>query len=411
MALNEIDLAQVKRSGEHFKKTLRELFENIPPKSRSIIGLHRWTKVNKSTCQRLVQALTKSTDGIDVVIKLPGPDGLQQFIKKFKKLFEDKSKLGDFDQMIQEYQNLIFSYASSQSNLKRVLLQSSSKTNLNREQYFKKLRMQAYQTNRELTGESIDLYFGIHVIKENKEDKTTVDETVVANRIGVELAKNARPFVQTFTANQGSSDLLPPVAVAQHDFFEESKKGHNEYLLTDFSSPDIGKSFAGVGSLGNNLIYNQNLNPSLTEKFDITMAFQVLKGQKSPLHGGPKVMSQGLMQRSPAKKLILLTLMNKKLDKRSAVQGGCYPSSVRALEIGHNPEDLWSDKFSDSSEIKILDTDSESMAEKTGVDNADQLIAEVMRLLRDDVTNYTGYFLEVDYPLWLTSQRFYFDFS
>ncbi len=411
MPLTEIDLAQLQRSGEHFKKILRETFENIPPNARSIAGIARWTGLNKSSCQRLVQALTKTNDGIDVIVNLPGPNSLTQFSNKFKKLIDNQSCLDDFEQMTEEYQNLIFSFATSQSELKRILQQSMAQGNIVREPYFKRLRKQAYEINKELTGESVDLYFGVHVIRENKNVPTRIDEIVVANRVGVELAKNARPFVQTFSGNQPGLMIEKPNSVDRNNFSSSHDAGNKEYLFRDFSTPEIEKCFAGVGSLGNNLIYNHSLLPKDKKKFDITTAFLEMQFQDSPLHGGPTILCQGLMQRSPAKKLILLTLMNKNLDKRSTVQGGCYPSSMRALEAGHNAEELWNDKFSDSPEIKLFYPESENLAGKTGVANVDDLIAETMFFLSEDPADYVGYYLELEYPLWLTSQRFYFDFS
>ncbi len=214
MVLKEVDLVQVRRSGEHFKKILRETFDNIPRSAHSIAGMSRWTGINKSSCQRLVQALTKSSSGVDVIITLPGPSGLKQFSSKFKRLIKNKECLENFQQLIEEYQNLIFEYATSQAELKKLLLKSQLTGVANKDAYQKKQRKEAYTTNREITGESIDLYIGFHVVRVNKEDANYIDEIAIAYRKGVELAKNARPYVQAFGGNQNVITVSKPISVS-----------------------------------------------------------------------------------------------------------------------------------------------------------------------------------------------------
>ncbi|TQV89734.1 hypothetical protein [Aliikangiella coralliicola] len=411
MALREIDLVQVRRSGEHFKKTLREIFEHIPRTAHSIAGLARWTGVNKSTCQRLVQALTKSVDGIDVIITLPGPGGLNQINSKFKKLINDQESLSNFAQMVGEYENLIFDYATSQSELKRILLQSQAQGAGTKDSYTRKLRKVAYETNREISGETVDLYVAIHVLRVNKDDDSYLDELVVANRVGVELSRNARPFVQAFSGNQKAITVTKPVSVNSTNIHEKVTNESGEYLLEDFSTMDIESCFSGVGSLKNSLIYNHTLAPVDSKKFDISVVFLDYKTQRNPIQHEHKIFCQSLMQRSPAKRIFMLSLIEKELDRASTIQSGCYPSSIKAHEIGHNPEDLWSERFSDSAEIKLFKPTEEGIGTKSNIPHIDALMSQVFEILGDDPARYIGYHLDLDYPLWLTSQRIYYDFS
>jgi hypothetical protein len=411
MALREVDLTLVRRSGEHFKKILKETFEHIPRSAQSIAGMARWTGINKSSCQRLVQAVTKTTGGLDVIITLPGPSALEQFNSKFKKLIDDQDCIENFQQLISEYQNLIFEFATSQSELKKLLIHSQAQGSANKDAYLKKQRKQAYQTNREITGESVDLYIGLHFIRTNSEDPNYIDEIVVANRVGVELAKNARPFVQAFGGNQNEVRVDKPFLLTEDNISADYFGKEKDFLMADFSTPGIERCFAGIGSLGNNLIYNHSLPPIDGKKFDITIAYGEVKAQRNPSNSEHKILCQSLMQRSPAKRIILLTLIEKQLDKDCHLNAGCYPSSMKAQEAANNPEELWSDRILDAPEVKLFNPEIEKMSVKCGLNHFDELIEHSAALIGDDLNRYVGYYLDVDYPLWLTSQRFYFDFS
>ncbi|MET1256883.1 hypothetical protein [Aliikangiella maris] len=412
MVLNEVDLRQVRRIGDHFKKILREVFEHIPRSAHSIAGMSRWTGINKSTCQRLVQALTKTQDGIDVIVTLPGTSGLNQFYNRFKSLLKDEACLEDFHQLITEYQNLIFNYASSQSELKRRLLFSRAHSTTSKDTYTEKLRKNAFELNKEISGEEVDLYLGINISRVNKRSPTYLDEIIVANRIGVQLTKHARPFVQPFSGSFREMELKDPQLFSEKDAANVKASQSGSFIFSDFSTPQIEKCFTGVGGLRNNfLIFNHTLEPVNCNKFDITITNLDIKSQSNPMRKGHKVICQNIMQRSPARRLVLLSLIERELDKYRSIQAGCYPISLKAMEIGHSPEDLWSERFADTPEIKLFNPTEELLSSKSGISHIDDLLAQTFLLIGDDPNNYVGYYLDVEYPLWQTSHRFYYEFN
>ena len=410
MALNEAEVAQVRRAGEHFKKILRSTFELFPRSARSIAGLARWTRINKSTCQRFVQALTKSNDGIDVILTLPGASGLKQLEKSFNSLLESSSDLLEFNKMVDEYEDLILQFAASQSELKRQLLKYQNKSTQSFSAYNRKLKKDAYQINRDIAGESVDAYLGIHYFRINPDDPTFLDEFIIANKQGVELSKSARPFVQNFGGNLNEIEIKDPVTIeaGNQKAFDQNTSG--EYLLADYSTPQISQCYAGVGNLRNTLIYNHTVEPINSAPFNITLAHLDTKTQPNPLSDSHKIICQSLMQRSPAKRLILVALMDKTLDKGCDIQAGCYPMSVKIHEKGHQPEDFWSERFSDSPEIKLFSPDDKSLSLKLKMEKVDSLIESGFKLLNENAEDYVGYFIDIEYPLWLTSHRFYFTF-
>lgn len=411
MLLSDSEVAQIRRAGEHFKKVLRELFDTLPRSARSIAGMARWSGVNKSTCQRLVQALTKASDGVDVIVTLPGSSALQQVSEQFKRLLEFTDVLAEFDRMIEQYEELILKYASSQAELKRLLVKYQSLESPSLQSYNRTLKKSAYDANKEVTGESVDAYIGLHFIRQNRQDKNLLDEMIVASKFGVELSTSARPFVQSFSGNFSELEISAPLSLNQQNKSAFNNQRNGEYLLTEYSTPGVENCYAGVGNLKNSLIYNHTLHQFDRQKFDITLAHLDVKTQANPLSDDYKIVCQSLMQRSPAKRLVIMTFIEKELDLSSSVQGGCYPSSIKAHEKGHRPEDLWSERFSDSPEIKLISPEERQLSLKLKVDQLDNIIADSFALLGEQRENFAGYYMDVDYPLWLTSHRFYFVFK
>lgn len=410
MSLNEAEVAQIRRAGEHFKKVLRETFELFPRSARTIAGLARWTKINKSTCQRFVQALTKSSDGIDVIVTLPGISGLKQLEKTINQLLQKNEGLKSFTSMVAEYEDLILEFATSQSELKRSLQKFQNRSSRSFSSYNRKLKKDAYELNRELTGESVDTYVGAHFFRINKDDKNFLDEMIVSQKVGVELTKFARPFVQNFGGNLTAISINDPVTINSGNLDSFKRKESGEYLLEEFSSPGIENCYAGLGNLKDSLVYNHTLENNSLSNFDIALAHYDYKTQPNPLTDEHKIICQSIMQRSPAKRLVLMALVDKWLDKGSDIQSGCYPASVRIHEKDHQPEDLWSERFTDVPEIKLFQPGDGSLSAKLRLNNIDRLIDLGFELLDEEPSNFTGYFIETEYPLWLTSHRFYFKF-
>ncbi|MFT4927790.1 MAG: hypothetical protein ACI8WB_003904 [Phenylobacterium sp.] len=411
MAFNEVELAQVRRSGEHFKKILRETFEQLPRSARSIAGLARLTGVNKSTCQRLVQALTKSHDGVDVIVTLPGQTGLRQLSDVFAGLITDQESVQNFAQFVEQYEDLILQYASSQSELKRLLLKFQNKSTESFEAYQKKLKKSAFETNKEISGESVECYLGIHIYRVNPQDDSFIDELIVSNRSGIHLTKSARPFVQSYAGNLSKISIGDPVKLDSSNVAEQNLTVSSEYLLSEFSTPDIERCYAGVGNMKNTLIYNHTLAPIECNQFDITLARMDVKAQPNPLTDAHKIICQGQLGRSPAKRLIMMSFMAKSLDKGCTIQSGCYPTSLAVHETDHQPEDLWSERFSDSPEIKVFTPADQSLNNILKLSHVDELVRQSFAFIQQDPQDFVGYFSDIEYPLWLTSHRLYFEFS
>ncbi|WMS87091.1 hypothetical protein [Pleionea litopenaei] len=408
MALNESEVAQIQRAGDHFKKVLNETFDVLPRSARTIAGLARWSGVNKSTCQRLVQAFTKTQSGLDVIVTLPGIHGLHQLYDSFLERLSNPQNLERFQQMTGQYEDLILKFATSQSDLKRQLEKYQNQTSGSLQSYSRVMRKNAYETNRELTGESVDLYLSLVFTRVNPRNNAFIDEFIIANKTGVELAHSARPFVQNFGGNLAELTVSHPLILSSAAEHRVDDSKSQEFLLSEYSTPGIEQTYAGVANLKNALVYDQTLPPINGGRFNITTAHFDARTQPNPLMDDYKVVCQSLMQRSPAKKIALVTFMERELGQQARVQGGCYPSSIKVHEKLHQPEDLWCERFSESPEIQLINPDDPMLNSKLNVDFADELLANGFAMLGANPKDYMGYMMCVDYPVWLTSHRFYF---
>ncbi|NVJ49988.1 MAG: hypothetical protein HWE13_08935 [Gammaproteobacteria bacterium] len=410
MALTDSEIAQIQRTGDHFKKVLNETFDLLPRSARSIAGLARWSGVNKSTCQRLVQALTKTQSGLDVIVTLPGVSGLVQLHDSFIDRLREPQNLQRFELMTKQYEDLILKFATSQSDLKRQIEKYQKYTSGSLQSFSRVMRKNAYEMNRELTGESVDLYLGLCFMRVNPNNHTFLDEFIIANKSGVELSHAARPFVQHFGGNLAELVVNHPQVLTSAEQHRIDADVSQEFLLSEYSTPGVENTYAGVANLKNALVYDHTLPPINSGQFNITTAHFDARTQPNPLMDDYKVVCQSLMQRSPAKRIALVTFIERELGQHARIQGGCYPSSVKIHEKFHQPEDLWCERFSESPEINLVNPSEPQLDNKLKVDFADNLVGCGFEMLGADPNQYIGFMMYVDYPIWLTSHRFYFVF-
>ena len=121
MALNENDLIHLNRTGEQLKSAIRNLIAELPQQAQSIAGMAKWLDANKSTCQRLLNVINNSSDGLDVIQLVPGFEGINQFIDCAEAKQIDSSLIEAARKASKTFNGDIKSYGRSHSHLKRSL--------------------------------------------------------------------------------------------------------------------------------------------------------------------------------------------------------------------------------------------------------------------------------------------------
>ncbi len=412
MSLTKSELSQLNRNGERIKSNVRSILQLVPNQSRTITGLTNWSGVNKSTCQRFIHALTKSASGLDVLLMLPGIKGLHQLADSLNQLLDDEQLNEYFSQLIELYKDNVHEHARSHSQLKTMITSAIQAQQTSPEEANFEIRKQLYQANSELVGESIESSIGIQFLQVNKQDTDFLSEFIVTNRNQVVLKNSARPLIQTFVGNEGQAAVLSkPKALLSTGFDEFDTQHESTYLLQDYSHPRFSECFKGVGKLQNSLIYDHTSINLENKLFNATLGYFNPNAQHNPLTTDAYVNTHGAFCRSPTKRNLIISLIEKRLALHSIPKAGCYQTSVKIQETSHHSDEIWNDRLTGTPEITLFNPASSYFEKTLGLDHVGTLIEQCAEMLQVDLVDYLGYYIDIDYPIWLTTYRIYFDFE
>ncbi len=402
---SESDLIHLNRTGEQLKNAIRCLIEKMPPKAQSIAGMAKWLEANKSTCQRLLNVINKPQDGLDVFQWVPGIEGINQFIDSAQQKQNDELLIQEARKASKIFNNDIHHFGRSHAQLKRRLAAlknqhqvqySSSGAEANRKAHF--------QASEAMLGESSELTFAAMVALPNRNDDKFYHELAVVSRQQVSIQSQARPFMQFYSPDQLPFATEPKGDAELLGKLEEFDLG----ILEQFSSVDLKEAYSGYSKTSLSLVFG-NMDSS-NRPFDATFLFNNPKDSTNPLNGGFKTTTHSISIKIPTKRLVMLVFIDKQCDKRSSVNVGCYPYSLQVERGAHTYDEIWNDRFPEFPDLKIVNSVT-SISESCDIERADEMIGylfDYAKLSRDD---FVCYMIDVDYPIWPTTYRMYFDYA
>lgn len=403
--LGETDLIHLNRTGEQLKNAIRSLIEQMPRKAHSIAGMAKWLEANKSTCQRLLNVMNKTHDGLDVIQMVPGFDGINQFIDCAQAKEIDELLIEEAKKACKTFKADIAHFGRSHAQLKRKLMalkeQQQGQYSLSTAEANRKAHFEASQL---MLGESSELIFATMIATPNPKDDDYYQEIAIVSRQGVSIKKQARPFMQYYSKDDLPFVSGPNVSLENVQVLDKFDLG----IVEQFSSVDLKEAYSGYSHTSSSMVFS---NMDSSEKpFDATFIFNDPKDAKNPLKGHFKTTTNSISIKIPTKRLVMLVFMHRDCDKRSTVNVGCYPYSLQVEREAHTYDEIWNDRFPEFPDLAIVNSLT-SVSETTGVKQADEMIKylfDYAQLSRDE---YVCYMIDVNYPIWSTTYRMYFEYS
>ncbi|WP_444997273.1 hypothetical protein [Aliikangiella sp. IMCC44359] len=407
--LTKQDKKKLEQQGKQLRNSLKNILEGFPWEVQTASGLARATGNSLSSCQRLFSAVNRTSSGCEFLTALPGVAALQSIIDTLPSDIGN-SQLTQLKDITDNYAKIIFQNGKSQKSLKKMLdeysdAQSLAKISL---QDSVNIRHQAYLYNYNLSGESVEHYLGIHLINTSPTKENYVSEFIIASRKNIELKDGARPFLQPFSGNESPVELKDPEFIPAYVSSPFDKTQEKSFVLEKYSTPQIKEQYIGINHRKNAFMFGkQNTN------------FDVACGRYEPAaiqleHQHKKEMDScifGIANRVPAKRLTLLVLMEKTLARQCNIKSGCYSSSLKVHEHRHHSAQILYERLADSPSISLFEP---------GIDNIDLLIpnsniAEILdscsKFTDQSLTQYSGFFFDLPFPIWQTTYRMYFEFE
>ncbi|WP_286269247.1 hypothetical protein [Thalassotalea hakodatensis] len=403
MELEKEDLIVLNRTGENLKSVLRRLIAEFPRSAQSITGMSKWLSFNRSNCQRILDGVYKSRDGKQVLCLLPGIAGLKDFLTQVEQTDIEQQLILETVKALDTFELVLKKYVRSHAELKRLLGAKSEFTPVDSTMLSaEEKREQHYLASKQLVGSSIDTLFACYLLKENEHNNEFLQEVAMIAKQGIVRAKSAPPFVQFYT-HPHPEDFTRPENITRHSSLDTTR--FQVGVVDEYSTKGLLDSYASYSVSNSGIVFNEIPNVS---KINATFLFSNPDELSNPLQHVSKCSSTSISIKNPTRKLLTMVFFEKKLDRRSTVNVGCYSGNQKVKEGKLRADDMWTERLPEFPELRIVQPDAPNFIELGGLaikDMTDYLF-NFTHLNKND---FICYFLEVDHPIWSSTYRIYFE--
>ncbi|MDK2595084.1 hypothetical protein [Pseudoalteromonas obscura] len=397
MGLNQQDRTELTRLGERIQKTFIAVRDALPDHAQTIGGFTKYLDYNRSNSQRFFSAC-KANSGLQVLVELPGIHALKQLLQKLSPMLS-QSLMSQVNQVVTLFVQCIENNAKSHADLKRRILAPLHQIDDNNETTNHKAQL--YKAAQALLKFSVEEIFCVYILRKNQNDPRYLQEVALISKSGINRQVGAVPFVQFYT-HPHPEHFKGPIAITRTSTLQP-----NEFTLgvsKEYSSAGFLEAFSTYSPSNSGLVFD----PLPSNNCYVTFVFNNPDEVVNPLHQNSPCSSTSLSIKNPAKKLTMLVLLEKQIDKCSTVNIGCYHSNQKVEEGKLKASDLWTERFPEFPELKITSLEERFAHSQLQPAQKDKLryLLDVSGTRTDD---FICYATEVDYPIWSSTYRIYFE--
>jgi hypothetical protein len=198
-ALTPAEWAEAARVADRLKAELHSLIESLPEHARYATGLSRELGVLRVTCQRVVGALSGDTSAL-MLAKLPGVEGLRQFVKGFMRAGVDKGAGESALSAIEAFERLIETTGGSQTRLAERLQLSGRQLGDGEPAAEGGLatledRESLYACGVRVTGRSCDVALSVYAFRPDPRNPAMLERALAKGLIGSVVTPGGLPMV------------------------------------------------------------------------------------------------------------------------------------------------------------------------------------------------------------------------
>ncbi|WP_440056622.1 hypothetical protein ACSLBF_21170 (plasmid) [Pseudoalteromonas sp. T1lg65] len=397
MGLSQQEHSELRRIGERIKKTLTAVMRSLPQTAYSIGGFARYVGCHRSNSQRLFNAY-KSKQGEQVLYHLPGHQALIDLGEQLQPHLSNELYL-QWQQIPELFAKVIPQYARSHAELKRLL---ESKDSEETELSSKDKRAQLYYAAKSLLGFSMEDIFSAYILRRNQYRPGFLQEIALISKTGIKRGTGAPPFVQFYThphteSFEGLQNITADSRVST-DVFSIG-------VAKELSTPGLTEAFASYSPSNSGLVFDPIKD---APEFDATFIFNNPDELVDPLTHDSKCSSTSISIKNPAKKLFLLVLIEKELDRKSTVNVGCYHGNQKVEEGKLSATDMWTERLPEFPELRLIDLNARPHLLLNSPSYSEKL-NYLFRYAGLNTEDYSCYLLEVEFPIWSSTYRIYFE--
>ncbi|MCF6436773.1 hypothetical protein [Pseudoalteromonas sp. MMG022] len=399
MGLNQQTASELTRLGERIKKTLNAAFAELPLQAHTINGLTQFLNYHRSNSQRVFNA-KKAATGELVLLQLPGIKALEEFTSKLQAHIS-ASNHQQLQQVCHLFAKSIKMYASSHADLKRQL-QSLHEPDVDEIPHQQDKRAQLYYAAKSLLGFSIEHIFCSYILTRQSPSADFLQEIALISKTGIKRQRGAPPFVQFYT-HPHPTDFTQPQLLTQASRIHSNK--FTIGIASEFSTSGLDQAYSSYSPSNSGIVFDELPD---APRFDATFIFNNPDELVNPLTHKSQCSSTSISIKNPTKRLTLLVLVDKAIDRSSNVNVGCYHGNQKVEEGKLNASDMWTERLPDFPELRVI-----NLQNPHNLLNQDmKMQAKVEYLLNYanlNAEHFVCYLMDVDFPIWSATYRIYFE--
>lgn len=391
---------QAARAGQLARRlhsVLGSLVGSLPDHARGASGMSRHLSVVRNTCQRVVTALSESPSA-DVLTKLPGIRGLEQFVEGFEQIGGDEATLAATTAAIQQFDNFLKEVGGSQSKLAEridaIPRIESDGGGLAPMREAALAREHLCSAAAKVMGRQSDVKVSLYMFQPHPTDPSKFERVLAHGEIGQRVGPDPMPFV--FRTGDTRSEEKHASGHVFASLDEIPAHGHTpNAILEEFCSDPL-PLVTSRGSEGQlvQIIDHTAIGPD--EALDVMIGNRSVHPVKMPDTGKPALDEVWTLQSYPARHLIFDVYLHRDMERmfRPTIDVQLWSPNLDT-----HPADRWTTRFPSGPRLQLLGHNFDD-AHSDAYPRHAELTRYMFNRVRWQHSNFVGFRCEVSFPIW-----------
>lgn len=404
----EHDLMRIRRVGDRLRASFRSLVDGFPPGARSISGMSRWLNLHKATCQRIVEGIDPSRDGLTAFARFPGTEGMRNHVAAARDHGVSATLIESAIDAITEYESLLANYGHTQRGLVRIIeslrRESAGPEGQPDRELAEDQRKSLFDGAKRVTGEEIRGKGVVVIIRPRPGQPSRLEATMYSHLSGVRRHTFSRPIVSFMYSGfwSQSGDSRPSGIAPEHLPFRIVEEFTTAGLSTDTIGAKDAKTIVTV-DLDKVPSDGDGLGPA-----DACLEFSSVE-VPNPLWDAQLRLNVASRISSPTRAMVLDIYLHHAIASSVVPVVGCYALSAPPGDSPDGgPDECWYERFPDNPTLAQLGRASEPRP-RSILPRQHELIQHAFTCNSGlNPAEFLGYRCEVAYPIWQSEYRVYF---
>lgn len=409
------DLAEAVSVGNRLAAEFRSLFVKLPPTARSGLGLARLLSIDRGTATRLVAICAHEVEGVEVLLRAPGVRGLRQVLSAMQTNGSSRTSLATASAAVDRFERLVQEFGGSRSKLIERLTAARARSVEHdpaaHERLMLEHRKRLFEASAGTIGQRMDLWLICHVFRPTPGSPDLMDHAMLRGAFGYRARRDAPAYaMRSFGRNDGnaqvSGDGPKPGDRAYHALTTGPDGAIDERsLFRDFST-DPHPLVTSRGDGREALVVVDPERCREDQGVDFVVAQASMGNWRHPRLDDPPRHDVSTHIGVPCRRVVFDVFLHRSMARQSLASPRLYRTTPGVF---HDLDAHWPDRLPYPPPLQLM-AEQSPVGSKFYPRHAALLSAFFERMVWPP-SDFVGYRLEVEYPLWSGLYCVMFDYA